>query len=605
MLLFRYVLNHRPLSLRPRSDRLSSLFLSPVGIVGGLLCSLTSVSAQEVKPAALPDTPSARPTAKPTTGGDRVSPAAAEKPQSPSTAPPPQFESKAGLAAEAKAPPTRGALDVSWLLQTWYGNGLGDTLGGTPNGFSTPQGRNYGVGGKDEFRFRRARVALSGAPLDNLDYRVMFDLAAPNFTQEAYVGYQLGRHFRLEVGRQKTGLSEEGSRPDDQLLTIARSVMNEDLPVKAGRIGDLRSTGAALRFNFTGARGFAGVWNSVGDTDGLTFGSDHKFIDGALYVDVVPHLTLGIWGGRNIGGSDPQEDRERAGVTLLYRNGRHFLESEVATTRDYAAGAPAPGKSGSIGRGGYILYGYRLSPQWQIVGRYDNWDPAKQTRFTGTAVTESGVPIPQSNHKLHEYTVGFNYYVPHEDMKLQFNYIREDTEHNGGGFFGLPRTLLFANFQWGYDSPFVSNKRPEDYGLYETAHPKSYPMQSAIRLGFMGSPHLGLALGADFTLPKAHWLPNADTRISADLLAPFDVPSFLGLPLTQSTVTLDQVFAAHKHALGLYGGFGLGGYFGAKFRPGGKLFIGDNLTRTFSLELTAHFTGLPDPRYTLQARFPL
>lgn len=590
MLLFPYAPHQSLWLARLRTGRsskslLSHAALSNAGIVAGIFLAIAPTAAQEAKT----PVPGAAPTQEPQK-------AKADKPKPDTTA----LDGK-----DATDPASTKKIAVSGLLQTWYGNGLGSTLGGALPGLPTPQGRNYGTGGRDAFRFRRAQVALSGTPADLLDYRVMVDVAAPNLLQDAWVGYQLGRHMRIELGRQKTGLSEEGSRPDDQLLTIARSVLNEDLPVKAGRIGDVRSTGGALRFRFTDVHGFVGLWNSLGDTGGLTFGGNQKFIDGALYADIVPHLTLGIWGGRSVGGSGDQEDRERAGVTLLYRNGRHFIESEVAYTRDYAAGAPAPGKTGSLGRGGYVLYGYRLSPQWQLVGRYDNWDPAKQTVFTGVATTESGVTIPRSNHKLREYTMGVNYTVPHRDARIQFNYIREDTEENGGVFFGAPRSLLFVNLQLGYDSPRISNAEPEKYDLREASHPKSYALQNAIRLGLLTSPRAGLALGADFTLPKVHWLPSAETRLSADLLAPFDVPSFLGLPLTQSTVTLDQVFAAHPHARGLYGGFGLGGYFGLKFRPGGKLFLGENLSSTLAIELTAHFTGLPDPRYTLQVRFPL
>jgi hypothetical protein len=600
MLLFPYVLNRDPRPARLSSHRSPILLLSPIGVAAGIFLAIVPASAQEAKPTLPPKPAVLIPAALP---AQETRPEPAKPTRKASDPAQTVGTTETGGLSESASPKT--PIAASWLLQAWYGNGLGDTFGGAPSGLSTPQGRNYGMGGNSAFRFRRARVALSGTPTNKLDYRVMFDLAAPNFSQDAWVGYQLNRHARIELGRQKTGLSEEGSRPDDQLLTISRAVMNEDLPVKAGRVGDARSTGAALRFQFTDVRGFVGIWNGLGDTDGLTFAGNQKFLNGAAYVDVVPHLTLGAWGGRYVGGSGAREDRERAGLTLLYRNGRHFLESEVAYTRDYAAGAPAPGRAGSLGRGGYVLYGYRLSPQWQIVGRYDNWDPAKQTRFTGVATTESGVPIPMSNHKLHEYTVGVNYYVPNRDAKIQFNYIREDTEMNGGSFFGLPRTLLFLNVQMGYDSPKVSNREPEKYDTRESVHPKTFALQNAIRLGIMPSPRAGLAAGADFGLPKAHWLPYAETRISADLLAPFDVPSFLGLPLTQASVTLDQVFAAHPHSRGLYGGFGLGGYFGFKFRPGGKLFIGENLSSALGIELTAHFTGLPAPRYTLQVRFPL
>ncbi len=585
---------HRPLWFTLLGARRSpKLLLSNAGVVAGLFLAIAPTAAQEPKSGPSTDTPVANPAAAPV-----------QEPTQPKEDKP-ESDKLTKDGKEGTDPAGKKAVSVSGLLQTWYGNGLGDTLGGALPGMQTPQGRNYGTGGRDALRFRRAQVSLSGNPVDRLDYRVMFDVAAPNLLQDAWVGYGLGRHARIELGRQKTGLSEEGSRPDDQLLTIARSVMNEDLPVTAGRVGDVRATGAAVRFQFTDVHGFVGLWNSLGDTQGLTFGGDQKFIDGALSLDVVQHLTLGVWGGRSVGGSGTVEDRERSGVTLLYRNGKLFFESEVAYTRDYAAGAPGPGKAGSLARGGYLLAGYRLTPQWQIVGRYDNWDPAKQTHFTGVATTESGIAIPMSNHKLREYTFGVNYNIPHRDARVQINYIREDTEENGAGFFGVPRSLFFINLQIGTDSLNVSNREPEKFGLHESSRVKAYPLQNAVRLGFMSSPALGLAFGADFTLPKAHLLPMATTRLSADLLAPFDVPSFLGLPKTQATVTLDQVFARRPHAPGLYGGFGLGGYFGLKARPGGKLFIGDNLTSSIAVEVTAHFTGLPDPRYTFQVRFPL
>ena len=587
MLLFPYA-PHRCLALtRFGSGPSHKLLLSHVSVAAGLLLTTLPSSAQTQAAASPPNA------AKGSVAAQFEEPGISKS------------GAKADPDAESKSRTSKRSIVVSGLLHTWYGNGLGDTLGGAGPGLPPPQGRNYGTGGLDALRFRRAQVALSGSPADRIDYRVMLDFAPSDLLQDFWVGYQVGRHARLELGRQKTGLSEEGSRPDDQLLTIARSVINEDLPVTAGRVGDVRSTGTALRFRFTDVRGFVGLWNRLGDTEGLSFSGGRKFLDGAVYLDVVPHLTLGVWGGRNVGGKGAVEDRERSGITLLYRNGRHFFEGEVAYTRDYAAGAPAPGRTGSLGRGGFLLYGYRLTPQWQVVGRYDNWDPAKQTVFTGVATTESGIPIPRSNHKLREYTFGVNYTVPRRDARVQFNYVREDTEENGSGFFGVPRSLIFLNLQVGYDSPHVSNREPEKYDLPTASHRKAYALQNAIRLGFMVDPRLGLALGADFTLPKVKLLPYAETRLSADLLAPFDVPTFLGLPKTQATATLDQVFAFRPHSRGLYGGFGIGPSFGLKARIGGKLFLGESLSSALALELTAHFTGLPAPRYTLQVRFPL
>src|SRR2546421_117236 len=78
--------------------------------------------------------------------------------------------------------------------------------------------------------------------------------------QDLWVGLQLGRYVRLEVGQQKPGLSEEGSRDNAHLLTIARSIMNEDLPANAGRIGNIRDTGAVLKFRASRLKGSFGIW---------------------------------------------------------------------------------------------------------------------------------------------------------------------------------------------------------------------------------------------------------------------------------------------------------------------------------------------------------
>ena len=76
---------------------------------------------------------------------------------------------------------------------------------------------------------------------------------------------------------------------------------------------------------------------------------------------------------------------------------------------------------------------------------YEIWDPAQHDR--GDSTTESGVFIPQGDHKTKEYTFGINYYLSAYNSKIQLNYIREDVEINGANFFGVPRNILLTNFQ--------------------------------------------------------------------------------------------------------------------------------------------------------------
>lgn len=354
-------------------------------------------------------------------------------------------------ALKQKVDVAAGRLQIGGLISVWFGTAFGQTPGGSfPGSFdAAPQGRNYGGGAGDTFRLRHAEISLDGRIDRTVDYHAMFDPtqtgSGPNSVlQDLWVGVRLHRYMRLEVGQQKTGLSEEGTRDDSRLLTVARSIMNEDLPTNAGRVGNIRDTGAVLRFAASRFHGHVGIFNDNGANAGGVDTNRLKFLTGSFYVSTLRHFTFGIWGGANIGDYRPRERRDRAGATFLYQGGPHTLEVEGAYARDINAAAN-PARAGSIGLGFYALYAYRISRKWQIVARYDVWDPAQHD--TGDSVTASGVLIPQADHKLKEYTVGFNYLFGGPGTRIQVNYIREDVERNGAAFFGQPRTLLLSNFQ--------------------------------------------------------------------------------------------------------------------------------------------------------------
>jgi hypothetical protein len=344
-----------------------------------------------------------------------------------------------------------GRLRVGGLFQVWYGTGFGNALGGnSPTNFSAvPQGRNFGGGVGDTFRIRRAQLKFDGRINDAVDYYAMVDLAKTGTgtsgpLQDLWVGFKLNRYLRLEVGQQKTGLTEEGTRSSAQLLTIARAIMNEDLPATAGRIGNIRDTGAVLKLRTSRIKASVGLWNDNGATTNIVDNNRLKFLSGSLFVSTLRYFTFGIWGGTNVGDYRPRERRDRAGGTFLFQGGPHTFEVEAGYARDIAAGAD-PTRAGSIAVGWYGLYAYRLSRKWQVVIRYDIWDPAQHD--LGDSTTESGVFIPQGNHKLKEYTFGINYNLAPPGTKIQINYIRDDVEVNGTSFFGVPRSILLTSFQ--------------------------------------------------------------------------------------------------------------------------------------------------------------
>ncbi len=345
-----------------------------------------------------------------------------------------------------------GKLRLGGLFQIWYGNPFGNAPGGASNGAAAP-GRNYGGGPGDTFRLRRGEIILKGSPVNRVDYTGIFNLPSTGTGSAAplldlFIGYQLTPRFRFEIGQQKTGLSEEGTRTSGQLLTVARSIMSEDLPKNAGRIGNAYDTGAVLRYKAGPVSAFVGAWNDNGATQSVVDSNRQKFIDAGLYVSPAHHLTLGLWGGTNIGDSKPAEGRDRAGFTTIWQSGPHLLEIEGAYARDYAAGAPGAGLGGSLANGGYALYAHSLSKSWQLFGRYDMWSPAVRPDGSTAAITlANGTTVDAFDNSLREYTFGVNYYLLGHNAKVMLNYIREDPGAGGVAFWGKPRSMLLSNFQ--------------------------------------------------------------------------------------------------------------------------------------------------------------
>ena len=123
----------------------------------------------------------------------------------------------------------------------------------------------------------------------------------------------------------------------------------------------------------------------------------------------------------------------------------------------------------------------------------------------------------------------------------------------------------------------------------------------AIRLGAMVSPRTKFVGGADFSFPNAKigpFYPRIDAE--AIISANFGAISTL-VPVTVNAV-YSKTLPAGTH---LYGGAGIGPYFGEVTRFGGKLFLGGDISRTFGLEGDVQFAGQGDALVTISARFGL
>ena len=123
----------------------------------------------------------------------------------------------------------------------------------------------------------------------------------------------------------------------------------------------------------------------------------------------------------------------------------------------------------------------------------------------------------------------------------------------------------------------------------------------AIRLGALVSPRTKFAGGADFSFPNAKFGPFYP-RIDAEAI----VSANFGGITTLVPVTFNAVYSKNLPAgTHLYGGAGIGPYFGEVTRLGGKLFVGGDFSRNFGLEGDLQFAGQGDALVTISARLGL
>ena len=123
----------------------------------------------------------------------------------------------------------------------------------------------------------------------------------------------------------------------------------------------------------------------------------------------------------------------------------------------------------------------------------------------------------------------------------------------------------------------------------------------AIRLGAMVSPRTKFVGGADFSFPNTKIGPFYP-RIDAEAI----VSANFGGITTLVPVTFNAVYSKTLPAgTHLYGGAGIGPYFGEVTRFGGKLFLGGDLSRNFGLEGDIQFAGQGDALVTISARIGL
>ena len=306
--------------------------------------------------------------------------------------------------------PQAPAVQINGLLQVWYLDGHTVTSA------------------HDTYRIRRAdlklsgvisprvrwRISLDGAKLLNLnktttvaaDSAVLDDVAVDQrsrILQEASINVTLAPAVRVDVGQQIIPLSYEGVTAASQIETIERTMFIAERG-RGGGISDVRDIGAEVRGSVADNHVDyqLGVFNEFGDTQNSTDQNDQKATIGRLAFRLpgLPALQLGASGG--VEGGLPEQRRERAGGEGQFRNRWLTLRAEVMGARD----------RGLRRLGYYGLGAFRPTPDVELVGRWDYWDPDLHN--------ESGA----ADAAEREIVAGASYFIEGGATRLAANVVR-------------------------------------------------------------------------------------------------------------------------------------------------------------------------------------
>lgn len=240
---------------------------------------------------------------------------------------------------------------------------------------------------------------------NNADARIMFNynpFTERNFVQnlfaDMYIATNKIPHHRLLVGHSRPPVGMEGGAGPFVLPFIARSQI-------ARNFGTVRKLGARVSGNYSLVDYDFGVYSS--DTYFQEFFPGAEFIG---WINVKPLAkTDGKWGQLKIGGGLQGGHRDNnycvTGAYIGYEYKRFMANFEWAHASGY--NGPAGYSTDKHASGFYATIGYMLTKKLQILARYDEYDPNREV----------------ANNNKREYSVGLNYFIKGQGLRLILNYV--------------------------------------------------------------------------------------------------------------------------------------------------------------------------------------
>lgn len=257
-----------------------------------------------------------------------------------------------------------------------------------------------------DYTFDAINLGLDGKLKNNLgDFRMMFNyspLSSRNVVQnlfaDMYVATNVVPHHRFWLGNTRPPVGMEGGYSPYVLPFVARSQISRNF-------GTVRKLGARVSGDY-----------SLVDYDLGLYSSDtyfQEFFPGTEFVGWMNFKPLGKTNGKygrlKVGGGLQAGNRENSycvtGAYIGYEYKKWLLNFEWANANGY--NGPAGYSIDKHASGFYSTLAYRFTPKLQGLIRYDEFDPNRDI----------------VNNKKREYSLGFNYFIKGQGLKLILNYV--------------------------------------------------------------------------------------------------------------------------------------------------------------------------------------
>lgn len=218
------------------------------------------------------------------------------------------------------------------------------------------------------------------------------------FFQDLYVETTRIPHTSILVGNSRPGVGIEGAQSPYTLAFINRSQISRNL-------ANIRKFGVRVRGDYSLMDYDVGIYSS--STNFTAFFPGHEF---DAWMNIKPLGKTDGKYGKLVTGAGLQSG-EKHGMSYYLTGAYAGYEYKKFWTKfEYARANGSNGGSGLTDRRSQGLFwtvAYHVTKKLEILARYDQFDPDREIK----------------NNNQREYTLGANYYLKGQAMKLIFNYI--------------------------------------------------------------------------------------------------------------------------------------------------------------------------------------